>query len=319
MNQKTETNIPNNNEVDISLFINRINKSKKLIAIVTIISSIIASIYSVSKAPEYQSNALIEIGEYNLFYDDDQLLAKIKINFNSKSYKTLIENQLFLIQDIITNFVHKKNLGISVSPLGEKMLEISRISNSAKDNEDSINLIVTYIQNKHLNITNSLDEYIRGLVEEQIFLLKESNTHYRNIQNQQELNNLERDKENRKIHEENRNNLKNIIADSNNQVLNDNVLYRIIIETSNIQDSLNNFTYTNLIFENSKKIQKLESNLKLIDTRFKTNSELVGKITTVELPKSTSLYLIFGFVFGLFFSIAIVLISNSLKGLKINN
>ena len=111
MSQKIKTNDLEQGEVSVNLFIERLFNSRKLIIWITLIATILSSLYSVLKEPTYETTALVEIGEYNMFFDNDEKRAKIAqisaIYTDAESLDTLIERQRHLIDDLMTVFIHK--------------------------------------------------------------------------------------------------------------------------------------------------------------------------------------------------------------------
>jgi hypothetical protein len=324
MTQKINTGNIENKEVDTKLFLNRLFESRRFIVFVTIIITLTSSIFSLYKQPEFKSSLVIEVGQYNLYYDESlqkaaiasQMRQKLKTLYQSSySLNLLIESQSLLIEDLITQFIHKKDFEIEFfnlefTPTSNRLIKIDTTSNSVKNNENTLNQIFSYILNKHKNITDDSDSYIANKVQEQISILEQTNAYYSQLEQDTEKAILTRNQTN--IDE-----LEKLLLDVDDQVVKD-YLNRLIIDTRYLTSSSNSFTLKTKVFEHSKEIYKLKNNLKLIDTRLKSDSKIVGEIQSEKL-NYFSYYLIFGFIFGLTFSIAIVLIANSLKGLKNNN
>ena len=286
MSQKIKTNDLEQGEVSVNLFNERLYNSRKLIISITLIATILSSLYSVLKEPTYETTALVEIGEYNMFYDNATKRAKIaKISAIYTDWEggldTLIESQRLLIDDLITLFIHKSQDTSSVSkltinPIANSLIELTATSNSIKDSEDLIYKISSYIEKKHEDITNTEDQRISNLILDEISYLDSSIIYYKNS-----LENLQ---------------IKKDALMNDMEFSNRIYIYEDRIHLATIQQ------------------EKLLDNLELINSRVKTKSKL---LTINTMKKQTlAFYTIFGFIFGLTLSIGIVLIISSFKGLK---
>tara|TARA_B110000008_G_scaffold195500_1_gene194092 strand:- start:645 stop:1775 length:1131 start_codon:yes stop_codon:yes gene_type:complete len=373
VNPNSEINIPNKNEVDANLFMNRLIKSKKLIAFITIFITLIAAIYSIVKTPEFKTTGLIEIGQYNLFFDNDAKIAKIArisaIYTDSESLDALIESQRILIDDLKTQFIHKYKETSSVNsltiiPVQNSLIKVSVTSNSIKDSEDLVYKISSYVHEKHEDTTNNLDQSIKQRILDQLTFAKTSVKHNQNTLRIQRnamldkfltekkgfLNKIDVLNTNINIINERLIVLENIPSSSNESIekqellidlelrsqnLSEEILRtelelsrigRIISELKTAEGSSNSNLIEEddrlgyeqrvpaLILKDSLLIDKLTKNLKVLDSRLKTKSQLVR----IDTSKSNTFifYTIFGFIFGLALSIAIVITFHSLRILK---
>ena len=133
-----QNNNPNNylqeDEIDLKEIFKFLINSKKLFIAITLVITTLGAIYTFQKVPEYKSTALIEIGGYNTFSNEEGL----------------IEPGKDLIQDLKINFIYKSSVDALIFRLIEKkLLQIEYISPSAEKNNNLLNEIVEYIVNRH--------------------------------------------------------------------------------------------------------------------------------------------------------------------------
>ena len=98
MQQTPQTNHYIEDEIYLKDIINQLVASKKLIIIITLLSTILAFSYSNSKPPTFTSNALIEIGHYDLINVNKDKEKPPKYITSDK--KLLIESARDLVQEL---------------------------------------------------------------------------------------------------------------------------------------------------------------------------------------------------------------------------
>ena len=103
MQQTPQTNHYIEDEIYLKDIINQLIASKKLIIGITLLSTILALFYSNSKPPTFTSNALIEIGHYDLINVDTHG-GPPKYLISDK--KLLIESAKELAQELKIFFSH---------------------------------------------------------------------------------------------------------------------------------------------------------------------------------------------------------------------
>ena len=179
MSQKNKSNDLEHGEVSINLFLERLYDSRKLIISITLIVTILASVFSILKDTSYESTALVEIGEYNfatkLYYDQNANLPQLDL---LDSLFSLIESQKSLIDNLKIIFIHKNQEPSSISkltilPLENKLIRITTISSNVDNSKDLINKMSLYIKKRHEDITSSNDKSISKRIQNEILLADE--------------------------------------------------------------------------------------------------------------------------------------------------
>jgi uncharacterized protein involved in exopolysaccharide biosynthesis len=147
-----KNNNPNNyiqeDEIDLKKIFKLLINSKKLIIAITLAFTIFGAIYTYqTTTSHYYSTALIEIG----VYEDEQIL---------------IEPTHTLIQELTIHFIHKqkfvglKAVNLSLKPIENRLLEMRYTSPSPEKNKEVLNSLITFIENRHLNMQNNSFERI---------------------------------------------------------------------------------------------------------------------------------------------------------------
>jgi len=179
MSQKNKSNDLEHGEVSINLFLERLYDSRKLIISITLIVTILSSVFSIIKDTSYESTALVEIGEYNfatkLYYDQNANLPQLDL---LDSLFSLIESQKSLIDNLKIIFIHKNQEPSSISkltilPLENKLIRITTISSNVDNSKDLINKMSLYIKKRHEDITSSNDKSISKRIQNEILLADE--------------------------------------------------------------------------------------------------------------------------------------------------
>ena len=127
-------------EINLFEIVHKLTASKKLIITITLLITILGSIYSYQKVTIYNSGALIEIGKYGQYN------------------KILIEPATTLIQELNINFVHKQNEPMKIKSIEDRLVRIDTTSHSSAISEKKINEIIRYIENRHANLQKSNDQ-----------------------------------------------------------------------------------------------------------------------------------------------------------------
>ena len=148
MQQTTETNYYSEDSIDLKDLINVLITSKKLIIIITLLSTIVAYFYSSSKPATFTSNALIEIGHHNVMNinESEERPKYLKI---IEGKKILIESATNLVRELNISFAHKKQDGInngalSFSIIEDRLIEIKTTSPSSEIAINSVNKMVFF-------------------------------------------------------------------------------------------------------------------------------------------------------------------------------
>jgi len=147
MQQTTQTNDYEEDEINFKKITNQLIASKILIIIITLLFGILATYITLSKPPSFTATALIEIGQYNS--------NKIK----EPEERILIESAPVLLNELNIRFVHKKQSalkygGLSITEVAAtgRLIKINAVAPSIEVGEELLNEITTYIQKRHEKI-----------------------------------------------------------------------------------------------------------------------------------------------------------------------
>jgi hypothetical protein len=326
--------------IDLKALFKLLINSKKLIIVTTLIITLLGAIYSFQKAPVYKSTALIEIGQY---YD----------TFKKKNI--LLEDVKQLIQNLRIVFIHKSNdnKSLSIQKIENRLIKIEIDKPSIELGKQILDEVITYIENKHLNPLQRLVNQLKYKIESlnnQIENIKSLNNkiEYEKLRIANNIIILEtklpqidlKIKALNKIILEDQANLKLLESDPDlfikkatqsptlNHVLHnyrDQLLdleakkINLSLEIDNLEIQLQFSESNNLESEKIFKLLQEKDSLELELAFLKQNStktQLVGKILTIDTGGTKRLIIFLSFIFGLFLSITIVLINNSLKAFK---
>ena len=340
-----QNNNPNSylqeDEIELKEIFKFLINSKKLLIAITLVITILGAIYSFQKVPEYKSTALIEIGGYNTFSNEKgliepakDLIQDLKINFIYKN--SSLSNEKGLVDALVFRLIEKK------------LLQIEYISSSAEKNNNLLNEIVEYIVNRHSLLLEANKLRISNQIKaDKLRISNQIKADKFRISNQIESLNNELSITDLKINElnkvivEDEDNLKllasnpdlflqratqsptlnQIIFSYNNQLID---LRANKINLSQEKDSLelelklleSRDSESNDIFNLSQEKDTLEFDLKFPMNQNPTSTQLVGKILIDEVPTNKALPIFLSFIFGLFLSIIVIFINNSLKASK---
>ena len=329
-----QNNNPNNylqeDEIELKEIFKFLINSKKLLIAITLVITILGAIYSFQKVPEYKSTALIEIGGYNTFSNE----------------KGLIEPAKDLIQDLKINFIYKNSSlsnekglvdALVFRLIEKKLLQIEYISSSAEKNNNLLNEIVEYIVNRHSLLLEANKLRISNQIKADKFRISNQ---IESLNNELSITDLKINELNKVIVEDEDNlkllasnpdlflqratqspTLNQIIFSYNNQLID---LRANKINLSQEKDSLelelklleSRDSESNDIFNLSQEKDTLEFDLKFPMNQNPTSTQLVGKILIDEVPTNKALPIFLSFIFGLFLSIIVIFINNSLKASK---
>jgi hypothetical protein len=304
-------------------------KSKKLIIVITFLTTLIAFTLNSQKDSMYQSISYFQIGSY--------------IDKNER--ETLIEPLDRLINELNIQLFYKQDLNsIKLAKLSQNILEVSFVSNLTSQNTSIMNGIESFIKERHNIIKIDLIKRI----EEKIDLISEEIVIAKNIQKEDIIKQIKNIEHRIPFHQEMILALNEaIIADvANLKLLNSNpenkmkmltVSYKriednifsykselsdqkiklkvLLDEKVNLEERLNKFKSIDIylskdIFELTKQKNKHENqlnNLRLF------NTQILKPTMTSEMNKS-SIMVFVGFFGGLLLSILLIAIrSNYLK------
>ena len=128
-------------EIDLREIITILLESKKLIISTILFFSIASIIYSLSLKPSFNTSAKFEIGYYEM----------------PDGTQKLIENSSNLISDlkilILKNPNDKFSQNISMNSFEKKIINLETTSSSAEQNENILNELIKYIDERHSNLT----------------------------------------------------------------------------------------------------------------------------------------------------------------------
>jgi LPS O-antigen subunit length determinant protein (WzzB/FepE family) len=141
---------PYEDEIDLLETTKMLIKSKKLIISTILIFTIASIIYSLSQKPSFETSAILEIGYVEQNNGD----------------RKLIESPSDLISDLnillLKNQDGKFSQGISMNSFEEKLINLKTTSNSGEKNENILNEIINYIDERHSNLKASITNLIKN-------------------------------------------------------------------------------------------------------------------------------------------------------------
>jgi uncharacterized protein involved in exopolysaccharide biosynthesis len=142
LNEKTPANYIEEDEIDLKELFKTLMANKKIIAMITILVTLLAVVYALFKTPIYEVSAIIEIGSYKDKSNDDKLIDdanKLAQELNVL-YIDIYENEKsreFWIQNISALKNQKNFIKLTAQGLyNEKAV-------------DEVKRVVEYIQQKH--------------------------------------------------------------------------------------------------------------------------------------------------------------------------
>ncbi|MDC1318106.1 Wzz/FepE/Etk N-terminal domain-containing protein [Candidatus Thioglobus sp.] len=269
--------------IDLFEIIQKLIASKKLIIVITLLITILGSIYSFQRMPLYQSTALVEIGQYQKQNQNQNQ------NQNQIMIQILIEPFDALILELSTNFIHNnklleansENLEFKrIDKKNNKVLQIDFNSPSLATNKKIINELIIYIEKRHLDLKSSLIQNITARLEPINKNLKNSNA--RSIQ------------------------FDNLLMSSNE--FNELELQTTILK-SQLEEAEFNFS---LLQEQAD----LEIQLESLMNQNQSRTQFIGEIKVGAVGSKNKLIILISFILGLIFSIFVVLMKDLLKTFK---
>tara|TARA_B110000008_G_scaffold14665_1_gene13762 strand:- start:319 stop:1368 length:1050 start_codon:yes stop_codon:yes gene_type:complete len=141
MSQNLMQSPPYEDELDLLKIIKILLESKKLIFLTSLIFFIASIIYSLSLKPSFETSAILEIGYTELNNGDRELI---------ESPSDLISDLKILI---LKNPDNKFNQKVSMNPLESIAINLETTSSSTEQNEILLTEIISYIDERHSNIT----------------------------------------------------------------------------------------------------------------------------------------------------------------------
>jgi uncharacterized protein involved in exopolysaccharide biosynthesis len=354
-----QNNNPNDylqeHEIHFKELIMLLINSKKLIITITLVITTLGAIYGFQKAPVYHSTALIDIGQYDTFENNNVLL----------------ESTSKLISNLNIAFIHKSDDydSLTIKGIEQKLIKIEIHKPSIELAEKKIEEIIRYIENRHSLMLNNRFKKTKNLLMFKIeslndrieygnkAILTQIEFEKKRIDNElpqidNKINALNKvileDLKNLKLLESNPDmllkraaqapTLNQVIHSYNNQLLDlEGKKTKLLQDKDNLESQFkrweNNDEESNKIFKLSQEKDNLldsqleifllsqeKDNLQLeLEFLMQQNSnstQLVGEIVTNANDSKKELIILLSFIFGLFLSIVMVFINNSFKALK---
>ncbi|MDC0981207.1 Wzz/FepE/Etk N-terminal domain-containing protein [Candidatus Pseudothioglobus singularis] len=131
---------PYEDEIDLREIFKILIESKKLIISTILIFTIASIIYSLSLKPSFKSSTILEIGYYEMPDGNQKLIEKPS---------SLISDLKVLI---MKNQDDKFSQNISMNSFEEKLINLKTTSSSSEQNENILNEIINYIDERHSNL-----------------------------------------------------------------------------------------------------------------------------------------------------------------------
>jgi LPS O-antigen subunit length determinant protein (WzzB/FepE family) len=308
-----------NNTTDLKGLFTTLWLSKRIIFIITFLSTLLAIIYVLYKTPIYEAKALIEIGNYKI---DTNNKSNDKVLLNNST--ELIEKLHYIYIDAFKNVEDRKSK-ISALALTKKskiFIEITAEGISNKLAKQEIQNLLKNIQTED----NAILKNVKSYREVEIANIEEK---INNIKNQK-VTIIEQKIE---IEKKRRSELQNQILEINKiiknletekptlvalQIMQKNILINSIATINkNILDLQNKENNLSISQINSLIEKKKILELMLLPYNYK-NSQIVGKILTnsyASKPKK-SLIIAVAFVLGLILSIFVILFLEFVVSIK---
>jgi hypothetical protein len=327
MQNLSPNNEPSSAPVDLGKIIKLIFNEKLLVLTITLSISIITLFYVKEIAPEYQSNATVEVGQITT---NTSPYIKTNVEYIGGIIR-LIEPTKVLINELIINFAVKRGVNIDFSTKMGRLLNIKVNSHSEIESNEIMNEVIDYISIRHKKITldriKNLNEEIKGVnnylsnyansIENEIeiiskeveFLSKNENIEIKNLMNNfQDFSNNSSTSETERIALSTRifsrivrKELleKKLIDFKSSLILSEKFMDLGEISVPHSQEQ-RMITYKN----------KLEVRLNELTETSLTPTALIGKITTQQLKTNKVAYLLISLVFGFVLSIFTILIKS---------
>ena len=150
MTQNLNQSTISDNEINLLEVFNKLTKSPKLIILITLTITILSFIYEVRKIPIYNSHTYIEIGSYEA------------INSIPGTKKKFIEDSLDLTRKFNIDANIKKNIEIPLNVIfsreGDGIIKINTSSASMQENSKTLNIVTSYILNRHKGLFNEINQ-----------------------------------------------------------------------------------------------------------------------------------------------------------------
>mgnify|MGYP005646271025 CR=1 FL=1 len=124
---------PYDDEIDLREIFKILIESKKLIILTTLIFTIASIIYSLSLKPEFKSSTILEIGYYEM----------------PDGTQKLIEQPSDLISNLKIHQLLNDQQDSSFKTIEKKLIRIETSSNKATDNEKILSNMITFVSNRH--------------------------------------------------------------------------------------------------------------------------------------------------------------------------
>jgi len=224
MTNNTNNNHYQNNEIDFRKIYKVIINSKILIILITLSFSSLAFIYSSQKTSVFKSTAILEVGTYHDIYSKDGTYNDI--NINEKNIETVKD----LIRNVRVDLIFKQQLTevnkLEFGSIEDQLLEINYSAPIDEFNENLIKETVIYIETKHSDILNRINNLNKQQILSEIENINNSLNYLNNSNKQQILSEIE----NINSEIENVNNSLNYLKNSNKQ--------RILSEIENVNNKL---------------------------------------------------------------------------------
>jgi capsular polysaccharide biosynthesis protein len=130
----------NEDEMDLREIVKILLESKKLIISTILIFTTASIIYSLSLKPSFLTSTILEIGYYEMPDGNQQLIEKPS---------NLISDLKVLI---MKNSDNKFNQNVSMNSFEGKLINLETTSSSVEQNENILNEIINYIDERHSNL-----------------------------------------------------------------------------------------------------------------------------------------------------------------------
>jgi len=265
-------------EIDLKEIFKILFESKKLIISTIFIFTFISIIYITTLKPSFSSSTLVEIGYFEMPGGTEELIeTPSKLSENLKVdliYKSMD-------QDLFNSLI--------IEPLENKLIRFELTSKSSETNIQLLSSIINYIDERHKQLSRSVNSQKKNLLNNQIDSLK-----------------LEIEYIKSKLSDQNQSTYLNLIKDLNQEAQ----------ANSRLTMFYENLRASDKLFSLKQREASLLNDLEFISKQNITLSQPIGDIETQTIMPRNKLIISLGFVIGFIFGILLVILKNSINTLR---
>jgi hypothetical protein len=134
------------NEFNVSALFSQLYKAKKIVIFIVFISTLLAGLFAMQMKPIYNSTALIEFGSYDVGNNEERIIESSESFMRNFKINLFFKNELNLTENV------------SVSPIEKSLIRVNVYSDSDKKNILVYNKLLTYVQGRHQEIFDQINQ-----------------------------------------------------------------------------------------------------------------------------------------------------------------